>query len=64
MTDTYWTFRRLGLLEKMRESPFVRKYSVQFANSAGKEAPVLLLRSSASRERRHVADHARSSITC
>ena len=38
MTDTYWTFRRLGLLEKLRESPFVRKYSVQFANQAGKES--------------------------
>jgi len=38
MTDTYWTFRRLGLLEKLRESPFVRKYSVQFANPAGKES--------------------------
>jgi flavin-dependent dehydrogenase len=38
MTDTYWTFRRLGLLEKLRESPFVRKYSVQFANAAGKES--------------------------
>src|SRR5215470_13981568 len=38
MTDTYWTFRRMGLLEKLRESPFVRKYSVQFANSAGKES--------------------------
>src|SRR5437868_7194503 len=38
MTDTYWTFRRLGLLEKLRESPFVRKYSVQFANSTGKES--------------------------
>jgi len=38
MSDTYWTFRRLGLLEKLRESPFVRKYSVQFANSAGKES--------------------------
>jgi len=38
MTDTYWTFRRLGILEKMKESPFVRKYSVQFANSAGKES--------------------------
>jgi flavin-dependent dehydrogenase len=38
MTDTYWTFRRLGLLEKMKESPFVRKYSVQFANAAGKES--------------------------
>ncbi len=38
MTDTYWTFRRLGILEKLRESPFVRKYSVQFANPAGKES--------------------------
>ena len=38
MTDTYWTFRRLGILEKMKESPFVRKYSVQFANAAGKES--------------------------
>ncbi len=39
MTDTYWTFRRLGLArEKLRESPFVRKYSVQFANPAGKES--------------------------
>jgi flavin-dependent dehydrogenase len=38
MTDTYWTFRRLGVLEKLRESPFVRKYSVQFANPAGKES--------------------------
>ena len=38
MTDTYWTFRRLGVLEKLRNSPFVRKYSVQFANPAGKES--------------------------
>ena len=38
MTDTYWTFRRMGFLEKLRESPFVRKYSVQFANAAGKES--------------------------
>jgi len=38
MTDTYWTFRRLGILEKMKESPFVRKYSVQFANAACKES--------------------------
>jgi flavin-dependent dehydrogenase len=38
MTDTYWTFRRLGVLEKLRQSPFVRKYSVQFANSTGKES--------------------------
>ncbi len=38
MTDTYWTFQRMGLLEKLKESPFVRKYSVQFANSASRES--------------------------
>jgi flavin-dependent dehydrogenase len=38
MTDTYFTFQRLGLLEKLKQSPFVRKYSVQFANPAGKES--------------------------
>ncbi|MFN2494105.1 MAG: NAD(P)/FAD-dependent oxidoreductase [Pyrinomonadaceae bacterium] len=38
MTDTYFTFQRMGFLEKLKASPFVRKYSVQFANSAGKES--------------------------
>lgn len=38
MTDTYFTFERMGLLEKIKASPFVRKYSVQFANPAGKES--------------------------
>jgi flavin-dependent dehydrogenase len=38
MTDTYFTFQRMGLLEKMKQSPFVRKYSVQFANPAGRES--------------------------
>ena len=38
MTDTYFTFKRMGLLEKLKASPFVRKYSVQFANPAGKES--------------------------
>jgi flavin-dependent dehydrogenase len=38
MTDTYWTFRRMGVLEKLKQSPFVQKYSVQFANAAGKES--------------------------
>ncbi len=38
MTDTYWTFQRMGLLEKLKASPFVHKYSVQFANHAGKES--------------------------
>ena len=40
MTDTFWTFQRMGLLEKLKQSPFVRKYSVQFANSGGQESRV------------------------
>jgi len=38
MTDTFWTFQRMGMLEKLKHSPFVRKYSVQFANQTGKES--------------------------
>jgi flavin-dependent dehydrogenase len=38
MTDTFWTFQRMGILEKLKHSPFVRKYSVQFANQTGKES--------------------------
>src|SRR6266478_8599939 len=38
MTDTYWTFQRMGLLEKLKQSPFTVKYSVQFANWAGRES--------------------------
>ena len=38
MTDTFWTFQRMGILDKLKASPFVRKYSVQFANPAGKES--------------------------
>src|SRR5439155_16042687 len=38
MPETYWTFRRLGLLDKMQASRFVKKYSVQFVNDTGKES--------------------------
>src|SRR6267142_4293705 len=38
MTDTFWTFQRMGILEKLKHSPFVRKFSVQFANQTGKES--------------------------
>ena len=38
MTDTYFTFQRMGFLEKLKQSPFVVKYSVQFANSMGRES--------------------------
>jgi flavin-dependent dehydrogenase len=34
--ETYWVFQRLGMLEKMKNSPFVKKYSVQFVNAMGK----------------------------
>src|SRR6476659_1978867 len=38
MTATYVKAQLMGRLEKMKTSPFVRKYSVQFANPAGKES--------------------------
>ncbi|HMQ15430.1 MAG TPA: NAD(P)/FAD-dependent oxidoreductase [Phycisphaerae bacterium] len=38
MPDTYWVLRRLGMLEKMKRSGFVKKYSVQFASPEGKES--------------------------
>src|SRR5690349_21176707 len=34
--ETYWVFRRLKMLDKMKESPFVKKYSVQFVSAGGR----------------------------
>lgn len=34
--ETYWVFKRLNMLDKMKASPFVKKYSVQFVNAQGK----------------------------
>src|SRR5918999_1034340 len=34
--ETYWVLERLNMLEKMRKSHFVKKYSVQFINASGK----------------------------
>ena len=34
--ETYWVLQRLGMLEKMKKSHFVKKHSVQFVNAAGK----------------------------
>ncbi|RKU28267.1 NAD(P)/FAD-dependent oxidoreductase [Candidatus Poribacteria bacterium] len=34
--STYWTFKRLGMLEKLRKSHFPQKYSVQFFTRTGK----------------------------
>jgi flavin-dependent dehydrogenase len=36
--ETYWVFKLLNMLDKLKASPFVKKYSVQFVNAAGKES--------------------------
>ncbi len=38
MPESYWTFKRLGVLDKMKSSSFTKKYSVQFVNNNGKES--------------------------
>jgi flavin-dependent dehydrogenase len=38
MPETYWVFKRLGMLEKLKASNFVRKHSVQFVTASGKES--------------------------
>ncbi|MBI5864083.1 MAG: tryptophan 7-halogenase [Planctomycetes bacterium] len=38
MPETYWVFERLGMLEKLRRSTFVRKLSVQFVSASGRES--------------------------
>jgi flavin-dependent dehydrogenase len=34
--ETYWVLERLGMLDKMKNSHFVKKFSVQFINANGK----------------------------
>ena len=36
MPGTYWTFERLGVLDRLKESAFPRKYSVQFFSASGR----------------------------
>ncbi len=38
MPDTYWTLKRLGVLDQMKNSSFTKKYSVQFVSSSGRES--------------------------
>src|SRR5438034_7000569 len=33
---TFYPLQRLGLIEKMRHSPFIKKHSVQFVSQSGK----------------------------
>jgi flavin-dependent dehydrogenase len=36
--ETYWVLKRLNMLPKMQRSHFVKKYSVQFVNSSGRQS--------------------------
>lgn len=36
--ETYWVLKRLGMLDKMKGSHFIKKHSVQFVNQHGKES--------------------------
>ncbi|MDZ4780243.1 MAG: NAD(P)/FAD-dependent oxidoreductase [Planctomycetia bacterium] len=36
--ETYWVLERLNMLPKMKASCFVKKFSVQFVNAAGKQS--------------------------
>lgn len=38
MPETYWVFERLGVLEKMKKSDFVKKLSVAFVSHTGAES--------------------------
>ena len=56
MPGTYWSFKRLGVLDKLRKSAFVKKYSVQFFGGSGRGSSALLFPSARpAREFGHVA---------
>ena len=38
MPDTYWTLKRLGVLDQLKASRHTMKYSVQFVTETGKES--------------------------
>jgi flavin-dependent dehydrogenase len=38
MPETYWVFKRLGVLDALKNGPFVQKTGVQFVSSSGKES--------------------------
>ena len=42
MPETYWVFERLGVLDKLYASPFVRKVGVQFVSSSQRESSPFL----------------------
>src|SRR3990172_3487976 len=44
MPETYWVLERLGVLDQMRQGPFMRKVGVQFVGSSGRESQPFLFR--------------------
>lgn len=50
MPETYWTLKRLGVLERMKASRFTPKMSVQFVSSSGKESQPFFFRDHDPRE--------------
>jgi flavin-dependent dehydrogenase len=50
MPETYWTLQRLGVLEQMQNSDFVKKYSVQFVSHSGKQSQPFFFREHDPRE--------------
>ena len=38
MPETFWTLERIGVLDRMRQSPFVTKVGVQFVSPSGSES--------------------------
>lgn len=36
--ETYWVLKRLGMLDKMKSSQFIKKFSVQFVSPTGKHS--------------------------
>ena len=45
MPETYWTFEKLGLLEKLQASRYPKKVGVQFVSHAGRESQPFFFRS-------------------
>jgi len=42
MPESYWVFERLGVLEGLKNGPFVEKVGVQFVSSSGRESSPFL----------------------
>jgi flavin-dependent dehydrogenase len=42
MPETYWVFQRLGVLDALKNGPFVQKVGVQFVSSSGRESSPFL----------------------